>query len=253
MRYLFRSIDKYAAFITGVKLLVQSESQVPAWVNRDTVDVVLHSDFIPNRFLPTFNSCTIEMFLHMIPGLAEHFIYGNDDMYFLNTAKREDFFKNNRPVCCISHEVLPPNPKSYHLIFKNSSDVARIGTTAYDSSSYFKPAHVQCAMSKTFNRLTYEELEPMLLKTITRFRDRKNVCQYVYPVSSVLRGAAILDNAVTRFCGDIDFTKGRIRSLFESPNPPICTCFNSGVGEGNEKFLQKFFDKVFPDKCKFEA
>lgn len=37
--------------------------------------MVDHSDFIPKRFLPTFKSHFIEVYLHDIPGLAEPFIY----------------------------------------------------------------------------------------------------------------------------------------------------------------------------------
>ena len=45
--------------------------------------------FIPNNFLPTFNSCTIEMFIGNIKGLSEYFIYGNDDMFFVNYCNHE--------------------------------------------------------------------------------------------------------------------------------------------------------------------
>ena len=64
----------------NVFLLVSGETQVPSWVDRSVVNVVLHKDIIPERFLPTFNSTTIEMFMHRIPGLGEEFLYFNDDM-----------------------------------------------------------------------------------------------------------------------------------------------------------------------------
>jgi hypothetical protein len=42
--------------------------------------------------LPTFNSTSIESHLHRIPGLAEHFIYANDDMFLGAPVAPEDFF-----------------------------------------------------------------------------------------------------------------------------------------------------------------
>ena len=48
----------------------------------DRVTVVDHKEFIPKEFLPTFNSHVITSHLHRIKGLAEHFLYLNDDILF---------------------------------------------------------------------------------------------------------------------------------------------------------------------------
>ena len=42
--------------------------------------------------LPTYNSMAIEANMHRIDGLAEHFIYANDDMFFLAPLEPEDFY-----------------------------------------------------------------------------------------------------------------------------------------------------------------
>ena len=47
-------------------------------------DLVNHKDYIPEQFLPTYNSVVIERYLHRIPDLAEHFVYFNDDFYIIN-------------------------------------------------------------------------------------------------------------------------------------------------------------------------
>ena len=79
-------------FIRTVHLVVSNKEQVPEWLDQSKVHVVLHEDIIPKELLPTFNSTTIEMFLHKIPGLAEHFIYSNDDMMPMNKMDVHDFF-----------------------------------------------------------------------------------------------------------------------------------------------------------------
>ena len=48
----------------------------------DRVTVIDHKKFIPKEFLPTFNSHVITSHLHRIKGLAENFLYLNDDILF---------------------------------------------------------------------------------------------------------------------------------------------------------------------------
>lgn len=66
---------------------------------RKKIRVIHHDQFIPKKYLPTFNSNCIEMFIHLLPGLSENFIYMNDDFYILKKRKLNDFFvtskKNN--------------------------------------------------------------------------------------------------------------------------------------------------------------
>ena len=62
-------------------MVVARESQVPSWVNRDSVKVVTHGDIIDAVQLPTFNTMTIIKYLNLIPGLGERYIYSNDDWY----------------------------------------------------------------------------------------------------------------------------------------------------------------------------
>ena len=84
LQYLFRCIEINMPFIRKVHLIVARESQIPQWLNQDTVNVVLHKDIIPEQYLPTFNCNPIEMNLHRIKGLDEEFIYFNDDIFPVN-------------------------------------------------------------------------------------------------------------------------------------------------------------------------
>ena len=69
---------------------------IPQWLNtkHPKLNIVCHEDFIPQKFLPTFNSHTIEWNFHRIPGLTEQFVYFNDDMFLLKPVYMEDFFKD---------------------------------------------------------------------------------------------------------------------------------------------------------------
>ena len=56
----------------------------PAWLaDHPRVTIVRSEEFFADpRVLPTHNSHAVESQLHHIPGLAEHFLYSNDDMFF---------------------------------------------------------------------------------------------------------------------------------------------------------------------------
>ena len=57
---------------------------------------VIFKDY--EKFLPTFNSLSIETLLHRIPGLAEHYIYFNDDFFLLRRCHASDFFSGSIPL-----------------------------------------------------------------------------------------------------------------------------------------------------------
>jgi hypothetical protein len=79
---------------------------LPPWLdpNAKGLHVVRHEEFIPENYLPTFSSHTIELNIHRIPGLAEHFIYFNDDMLLNSPVKPDYYFRNGLP-CDINNET----------------------------------------------------------------------------------------------------------------------------------------------------
>ncbi len=80
------------------RLIVVTDSQVPERVVREfpDVEIVDHRDIFPDPgVLPVFNSHAIEASLHRIAGLAEHFVYFNDDMIPVRSLPKEKFFHSN--------------------------------------------------------------------------------------------------------------------------------------------------------------
>ena len=79
--FSIRSLLDHARWVN--KIWVVTDGQTPDLGEfADKVTVVDHRDFIPAEYLPTFNSHTITANLHRIPGLSEHFLYLNDDIFF---------------------------------------------------------------------------------------------------------------------------------------------------------------------------
>ena len=73
-RYWFRAVERYAPWVNKVYLV--TNGTFPKWINPDCEKLVLikHSDYIPEKYLPTFNSITIELNMDKIPGLGETFV-----------------------------------------------------------------------------------------------------------------------------------------------------------------------------------
>ncbi|MER5732353.1 stealth conserved region 3 domain-containing protein [Streptomyces sp. NPDC002138] len=93
LRYSLRSLHLFAPWIRNVHVV--TDNQVPAWMRRDLPGfrVVDHREIFRNPAdLPTFNSHAIESRLHHVPGLSEHFLYFNDDMFLGRPLTPHAFF-----------------------------------------------------------------------------------------------------------------------------------------------------------------
>ncbi|WP_201023165.1 stealth family protein [Serinicoccus chungangensis] len=96
LRFSLRSVHMYAPFVRHV--YVVTDDQVPSWLDPDAggLTVVDHRDIFEDpTALPTFNSHAIEARLHHIPGLSEHYVYLNDDVFLARMRRAEDFFHAN--------------------------------------------------------------------------------------------------------------------------------------------------------------
>lgn len=98
LKYWFRCVEKNAPWVDKIHFVTCG--QKPEWLveNHPKLNYVDHRDFIPEEYLPTFNSNTIELNLHRIPGLSEHFVLFNDDMYVLQPIQPSFYFHKGNPV-----------------------------------------------------------------------------------------------------------------------------------------------------------
>jgi hypothetical protein len=89
----------FAPFVRHIYIV--SDNQTPEWLNtaHPKISLVSHEEiFADDSCLPTFNSHAIESQLHHIAGLAEHFIYFNDDVFLGALCTPEDFFEANGAI-----------------------------------------------------------------------------------------------------------------------------------------------------------
>jgi len=92
LRYALRSVHMFAPWIRTI--WIATDSPAPWWLRDDPrVRIVRSEEFFADpSVLPTHNSHAVEAQLHRIPGIAEHFLYSNDDMFFGRPVRPELFF-----------------------------------------------------------------------------------------------------------------------------------------------------------------
>lgn len=119
LKYWFRGVEKFAPWVRKIHFVTCG--QKPEWLdeNNPKINLVNHKDYIPKQFLPTYNSVVIERYLHKIPGLAEHFVYFNDDFYIINKIGIERFFNNGLP-CDIAVFQYNPSWSQWYRRIKNN-------------------------------------------------------------------------------------------------------------------------------------
>ena len=181
-KYWFRCVDKYLHWIHKIHFIVQSESQIPSWLDRSKVNIVYHKDFIPEEYLPTFNSTTIEMFLWNIKDLSEYFLYANDDIFPFGKLRPEYFFnfvknkvKNNtspitvKPGCImyVKHCL-----NSYNLAYNKNLKEESMILPAFKHD--LRP-YIRSEMEAHF-----KANEKEILSKLSSFRENKNINVYYF-------------------------------------------------------------------------
>lgn len=172
-----KMIRKYMSYINNIFVIVSDESQVPGTLDLNSCKIVYHRDIIPEKYLPCFNSCTIEMFMYRIPGLDEEFIYFNDDIFVINYINKEYFFKDGKP--CLQFEIKDYSYNETEIyktnLFNSTKEISKLlrSEKKFDGK-YIKMAHscrpfLKSTCEKVFNKLNFR-----LISSLTRTRHSKN-------------------------------------------------------------------------------
>lgn len=119
--YSLRSLEKYFPYFNNIYLVVK-DGQFPSYLkkNNPRLIIVNHSDIIPKEYLPTFNSRSIETYLHHIPNLSEYYLYLNDDVMFLKPTNIS-YFVNDNGIPYTIHNTSKINKKPISSLNLNSN------------------------------------------------------------------------------------------------------------------------------------
>ena len=178
LQYWFRGVEKYAPWVNHIYFVTCGH--YPEWMklNHPKLTLVTHKEYIPEEYLPTFNSNTILLNVHRIKGLQEHFVLFNDDTFLTNTAVPNDFFKDGVPCeAALLDTVVSWNIRDVfpHMMLNNAAII----------NKYYRKKEIMHSCGKEFFSKKYSASELLRnfllapLKYFSCFRGRHLPASYL--------------------------------------------------------------------------
>lgn len=287
-RYWFRGVEKFAPWVRKVHLVTWGH--LPEWLDTENpkLHIVRHEDYIPKEYLPVFNSNVLELYLHRIEGLSEHFVYFNDDVHLIRPVKSKDFFQDGKPCDMLAFQPIganPINPVMSHIYLNNSLVLCKYfdkrGNVKKQPGKYFKLGYtpryffynlLEMAFPlytgfysihgpSPFCRRTYEELwekERELFTTLStrRFRSEDDVSQHLFRTWQKLSGNFVPRNVrkLFQYYNIEEDNSALIRILAKKKKKIICINDRKIKGDVDTIRLQltEAFGKILPEQSSFE-
>lgn len=183
INFQLKLINKNMPWINTIYLLLMNQEQAPKDLPSN-VKIIYHAQFIPQEYLPTFNSTTIEMFLWNLPNVSEHFIYANDDMLPMKPLKPSDFFTDNGQIKIEwwEEDIRRLRNVFRQQCFNSYKHLAYRLHKATRDFEYKRPAHSFTPMIKSHTKHAFNLLQDMIKKNIRAFRTEYQYNQYIYPI-----------------------------------------------------------------------
>lgn len=257
LKYSFRSIAVNMPFIDRIVLIVSNIEQVPEWVNRETVRIILHSEYMPPDHLPTFNSSSIESDMWQIEGLTCRFIYGNDDMFVLNPLCEADFFDGDLPRLVFAESDYRIR-NLFRRCCRKGMDMAAdaAGAKRADPFILLKPQHCMKGMRTASMKEVGQKCAEQIDGTITVLRHWENVTGYLYQYYEYYTGNYAEFKArydYIRITNDYDAVLDHITNRGTD-----ILCINDAGDLDEEHYqdaceaLKETFEGIFPSRCRYE-
>ena len=254
LKYLLRGIETCLPFIRNVYLVVSSDSQVPQWADRSVLHVIRHEDIIPADHLPLFNSASIEMFLHRIPGLDEKYLYFNDDFFPVSECREDEFFEGDKAVTHYARHILATN--LYKRQVKASDAFARKAAGLGPSPLFLRPQHICAPMIRSLCEQLYFAHEQEILARVSPLREPYNLCQYVFSDYFMHLGRAVDRRISNTHFSLAASSVSSIVSFLSNPSTHFACINDVTMPDDKFRYCQEAvlgaFGSRFPVKSRFE-
>ena len=160
LKFSLRSVMKYAPWVNKIYILMNPPKKKPSWFNQtysDKIILVDHYDTFKNKnHLPCTNSNSIETTIINIPGLSEHFIYFNDDVYLGNYVSYLDFFNKDGSKIIVDKKHIN---KCKSMIIDNRFKTININLPYYCGISQHIPFACKKSIIKEFQEKYKDYIE----------------------------------------------------------------------------------------------
>ena len=264
LKYSLRSVEMYAPWIR--KIFIVTDNQVPKWLDTSNpkIRIVDHKEILPEVSLPCFNSRLIEHFLYKIPGLSEHFLYANDDMFINRPVTPATFFAadglpiirfNRRPfrkfTLWFKEKVQGKALSNYVQAIRNSAELVEKrygiyygGKTHHNIDAYLKSDY------RHVGDVFRNEIGAMLTHHV---RNADDVQRNIYSYVALAEKRAHLHYVTRKTSFRLHIQNESHYGKLEKYNP-ILFCMNDSqyAKDEDRERAKAYLDRRFPEKSQFE-
>ena len=182
LNYCVRSIANHAPWVRRIWIVTDDQTPVLERISPEfsaKISIVDHKDIFAGHAdaLPTFNSLSIETMLWRIPGLAEHFLYFNDDVFLTAPVTPSDFFAADGPVLrgkWTDHSDLADcgTSRDEASLLNHYNQINAAQMIGYTADHVFESAHVVHPMQRSVMAELYDDYRDAFVANASyRFRD----------------------------------------------------------------------------------
>lgn len=286
LKYWFRAVEAFAPWVNKIYFITSGQKPDFLNVNSPKLVWVKHSDYLPLECLPVFSARPIELFLHKIKDLSEHFVFFNDDFFLTAPVTKDFFFKNGLPCDAAvqniaftdGHSVMHSTVlNDLYEINKNfcKKDVIKQNFFKWYNIKYGKDNAKNFVLSlwKKYVGFINPHFPQPYLKSC--LEDCQKHCQAIFKrtLHSRFRSETDVNQWLFRYwhlcCGKFSpitpYKDKKYFQLGQDATSNICRavekqtyktiCINDGDDKDFEKsrdMLQKSFDMILPNKSSFE-
>lgn len=286
LRYIFRGFELFTPWVRKIHFVTWGH--LPTWLNteHEKLQIVNHHDFMDEKNLPVFNCNPLEVNLHRIKGLAEKFVYFNDDTFLLERTPPESFFKNGLPCDMLAFNVISDSMianikindlqcihrhfdkykvvrKNFFKIFNYKTNFLEIIKTLLlmpwpKMTGFYDPHLPQPFLKSTFLEVWENEADILNKTSASKVRSCSDVNQYLFRYWRLCKGEfspISFNNHHFEWIRNHDDAIAFCREILS--NKYYMVCINDGVVD-EENFqeimdtVNKGFDILLPEKSSFE-
>jgi hypothetical protein len=254
----------YAPWIRHIYIV--TDSPRPRWLDEHPDVTLVRSEdhFRDLSVLPTHNSHAVESQLHRIPGLAEHFLYSNDDMFFGRPVDPSIFFSPGGITKFIeaTTRIGMGDSNASRSGFENAARVnRRLLRERFGAMTTRHLEHAATPLRKSVMSELEAEFEPEFTATAaSRFRSASDVSvtNSLYHYYALMTGRAVVqENASVKYV-DTTMHQGLkdMRKLLKNRGVDFF-CLNDGSfpeisAEARTKAVIGFLEEYYPIPAPWE-
>lgn len=176
------SIHNHAPWVRHIWIVVEETGpklgHLPQAL-QDKICIAQHNEIFADHteVLPTFNSLAIESMMWRIAGLAERFLYFNDDVFLTSPLAPRDVFVDEHPVLrgeWVDYAALLDDPvaRADPAQFAEFMHINGAALCGYEAAHLFACAHVVHPLRRSVMADLFAQHAPAFMQNISyRFRD----------------------------------------------------------------------------------